>query len=50
MLALYGGFFLSMGATDLLPEAHTHPSWKRIGLTVAGVAATWAIVYGATAV
>jgi zinc transporter ZupT len=50
MLALYGGFFLSMGATDLLPEAHTHPSWKRIVLTVAGVAATWAIVYGATAV
>jgi zinc transporter ZupT len=50
MLALYGGFFLSMGATDLLPEAHTHPSWKRIVLTVAGVAATWAIVYGATAI
>ena len=48
LLALYAGFFLSMGATDLLPEAHTHPSWRRIGLTVAGVAATWLIVYVAT--
>jgi ZIP family zinc transporter len=49
LLALYAGFFLSMGATDLLPEAHSHPSWRRIALTVAGVAATWAIVYAATA-
>ena len=31
MLSLYAGFFLAMGATDLLPEAHAHPSWKRIG-------------------
>ena len=30
VLALYAGFFLSMGATDLLPEAHSHPSWKRV--------------------
>jgi ZIP family zinc transporter len=48
LLALYAGFFLSMGATDLLPEAHAHPSWKRIGLTVGGVAATWLVVVGAT--
>ena len=48
LLALYAGFFLSMGATDLLPEAHTHPSWRRIGLTVTGVAATAAIVWIAT--
>jgi zinc transporter ZupT len=45
MLSLYAGFFLSMGATDLLPEAHAHPSWRRIGLTVLGVAGTGGIVY-----
>ena len=48
LLALYAGFFLAMGATDLLPEAHAHPSWKRIALTVAGVGVTWLIVFGAT--
>ncbi|MGZ8715533.1 MAG: ZIP family metal transporter [Gaiellaceae bacterium] len=48
LLALYAGFFLAMGATDLLPQAHAHPSWKRIALTVAGVGATWLIVFGAT--
>lgn len=48
LLALYAGFFLAMGATDLLPQAHAHPSWKRIGLTVAGVGSTWLIVFGAT--
>jgi ZIP family zinc transporter len=36
LLALYVGFFLYMGATDLLPEAHEHPSWRRVGLTVTG--------------
>jgi len=48
VLALYAGFFLSMGATDLLPEAHTHPSWKRMGLTVFGFAVTFAIARAAT--
>lgn len=48
LLAVYAGFFLSMGATDLLPEAHAHPSWRRIALTIAGFAATWAIVWAAT--
>ena len=48
MLALYAGFFLSMGSTDLLPEAHAHPSWRRIALTVLGVAASGAIVFLAT--
>jgi hypothetical protein len=28
-----------MGATDLLPHAHEHPSGKRVLLTVAGFAA-----------
>jgi len=43
LLALYVGFFLYMGATDLLPEAHEHPSWKRVGLTLAGFVAIFAV-------
>jgi ZIP family zinc transporter len=47
-LALYAGFFLYMGATDLLPEAHAHEhdgkgSWNRVALTFAGFAAIYAI-------
>ncbi len=38
-LAVYAGFFLFMGATDLLPHAHEHPSGKRVLLTVGGFAA-----------
>ncbi len=38
LLALYAGFFLFMGATDLLPHAHEHPSARRVALTVAGFA------------
>jgi zinc transporter, ZIP family len=36
ILCLYSGFFLYMGATDLLPEAHAHASWARVGLTASG--------------
>ena len=36
LLAVYAGFFLFMGATDLLPHAHEHPSWKRVALTILG--------------
>ena len=43
VLALYVGFFLYMGATDLLPEAHTHPSWRRVALTVIGFGAMFAV-------
>ena len=43
LLALYAGFFLYMGATDLLPEAHQHPSRVRVGLTVLGFAAVLAL-------
>ena len=43
LLALYVGFFLYMGATDLLPEAHEHPSWKRAGLTLAGFIVIFAV-------
>ena len=38
LLAVYAGFFLFMGATDLLPHAHEHPSVKRVALTLAGFA------------
>jgi hypothetical protein len=36
VLALYAGFFIYLGATDLLPEAHQHASWTRVGLTITG--------------
>jgi zinc transporter ZupT len=36
ILCLYSGFFLYMGATDLLPEAHAHASWTRVALTASG--------------
>jgi zinc transporter, ZIP family len=39
LLAVYAGFFLFMGATDLLPHAHEHPSWRRVALTVVGFVA-----------
>ena len=43
LLAAYAGFFLYMGATDLLPEAHRHHSWLRVSLTTAGFVAIFAI-------
>jgi ZIP family zinc transporter len=48
LLAVYAGFFLFMGATDLLPEAHEHPSVRRVALTVAGFVATAGIAYFAS--
>jgi ZIP family zinc transporter len=38
VLSVYAGFFIYMGATDLLPEAHSHEhgSWLRVLLTAAG--------------
>ena len=39
VLAVYAGFFLVLGATDLLPHAHEHPSGKRVAVTVAGFGA-----------
>jgi zinc transporter, ZIP family len=36
LLALYVGMFLFLGASDLLPEAHEHPSQLRVALTVSG--------------
>jgi ZIP family zinc transporter len=43
LLALYAGFFLYMGATDLLPEAHQHPSRLRVALTSAGFGAIFLV-------
>ena len=43
LLAVYTGFFLFMGATDLLPHAHEHPSSKRVALTVLAFALTFAV-------
>ena len=43
LLAVYAGFFLFMGATDLLPHAHQHPSASRVALTVAGFAGILAL-------
>jgi ZIP family zinc transporter len=37
-LGFFVGFLLYIGASDLLPEAHSkHSSWKMVGLTVLGV-------------
>jgi ZIP family zinc transporter len=43
LLSFYAGFFLYMGATDLLPEAHEHASWGRVGLTLLGFGSIFAI-------
>ena len=43
LLAVYAGFFLFMGGTDLLPHAHEHPSGRRVLLTLAGFAAVLAL-------
>jgi len=47
LLAVYAGFFLYMGATDLLPEAHQHPSARRVALTAAGFVVTYFIARAA---
>jgi ZIP family zinc transporter len=44
LLCIYSGFFLYMGATDLLPEAHAHGSWQKVGLTASG----FALIFGIT--
>jgi ZIP family zinc transporter len=43
LLAVYAGFFLYMGATDLLPHAHEHPSVRRVALTLVGFGAIYAV-------
>ena len=49
LLSLYVGFFLFLGASDLLPEAHhEHPSRVRVALTVFGFVFVSAVVWLAT--
>ena len=43
LLAVYAGFFLFMGATDLLPHAHEHPSRGRVALTTLGFGLIFAL-------
>jgi zinc transporter ZupT len=43
LLALYAGVFLYIGATDLLPEAHSHPSGRRVAITIAAFVAVYAL-------
>ena len=43
-LGFFAGFLLYIGASDILPEAHSkHSSWKTIALTVAGVLVTFIV-------
>jgi ZIP family zinc transporter len=46
ILCVYSGFFIYMGATDLLPEAHAHASWARVALTASG----FVLIFGITRV
>ena len=45
VLAVFAGFFLYMGGTDLLPHAHEHPSRGRVALTVLGFAFVLALSF-----
>ena len=41
VLALFGGFFLYIGASDLIPESyHAHPKFLTTAMTLAGAART----------
>ena len=43
-LGFFAGFLLYIGASDILPEAHSkHSSWKTIALTVFGVVLTFIV-------
>jgi len=43
VLCVYCGIFLYIGASDLLPEAHSQASWARVALTGVGFAVIFAI-------
>lgn len=46
-LGLFAGFLLYIGASDLLPEAHSkHSSWALVGLTVAGIVLIFLVTRG----
>ena len=45
-LAFFAGFLLYIGASDILPEAHSkHSSWKTVVLTVIGAVLIFAITH-----
>jgi len=45
VLGLFSGFFLYIGASDLLPESfHAHPKFLTTIATLAGAAALYAVV------
>jgi zinc transporter ZupT len=43
LLAVYAGIFLYIGASDLLPQAHEHPSTRRMAVTIAGFVAVFLV-------
>jgi ZIP family zinc transporter len=44
-LALFAGFFLYIGASDLIPESyHTHPKFLTTAMTLAGAAVMYAAI------
>jgi ZIP family zinc transporter len=43
LLAVYAGIFLYIGATDLLPEAHSHPSGRRVAVTLGAFAGVFLV-------
>ena len=44
-LALFGGFFLYIGASDLIPESyHAHPKFLTTAMTLVGAAALFLVV------
>ncbi len=45
-LALFAGFFLFIGASDLLPESHhSHPKFLTTAATLAGAASLYLVIY-----
>jgi ZIP family zinc transporter len=45
VLALFAGFFLYIGASDLIPESyHAHPKLLTTVMTLAGAAVLYAVV------
>lgn len=45
LLALFAGFFLYMGASDLVPESHhTHPNRITTFMTIAGIATMYVVI------
>ena len=44
-LALFGGFFLYIGASDLIPESyHAHPKFLTTAMTIIGAAVLYAVI------